>query len=108
MSFVTHPNIDPKSLGKVGVLLGGRSAEREISLMSGNGVLAALKSRGVDAHAFDPALQSVANLAAAKFDRQLIAVHEPRVLGRESLVTGQIDSEHAAQRQPGPVGSADH
>jgi D-alanine-D-alanine ligase len=50
MSFVAHPNIDPKSLGKVGVLLGGRSAEREISLMSGNGVLAALKSRGVDAH----------------------------------------------------------
>ena len=75
MSFVAHPNIDPKSLGKVGVLLGGRSAEREISLMSGNGVLAALKSRGVDAHPFDPALQSVAELAAAKFDRVFIALH---------------------------------
>lgn len=75
MSFVPHPNIDPKSLGKVGVLLGGRSAEREISLMSGNGVLAALKSRGVDAHAFDPALQSVAELAAAGFDRVFIALH---------------------------------
>ena len=47
MSFVAHPNIDPKSLGKVGVLLGGRSAEREVSLMSGNGVLAALRARGV-------------------------------------------------------------
>ena len=43
------------ALGKVAVLMGGRSAEREVSLMSGNGVLAALRSKGVDAHAFDPA-----------------------------------------------------
>ena len=42
--FVPNPTIDPKSLGKVGVLMGGRSAEREISLMSGNGVLAALRA----------------------------------------------------------------
>ena len=48
-------SIDAKALGKVAVLLGGRSAEREVSLMSGTGVLAALKSKGVDAHAFDPA-----------------------------------------------------
>jgi len=75
MSFVAHPNIDPKSLGKVGVLLGGRSAEREISLMSGKGVLAALQSRGVDAHGFDPGLQGVAELAAAGFDRVFIALH---------------------------------
>ncbi|WP_019449552.1 D-alanine--D-alanine ligase [Cupriavidus sp. BIS7] len=75
MSFVAHPNIDPKSLGKVGVLLGGKSAEREISLMSGNGVLAALKSRGVDAHPFDPGLQPIAELAAAGFDRVFIALH---------------------------------
>ena len=47
--------IDPKRLGKVAVLMGGSSAEREISLMSGGGVLAALQSQGVDAHAFDPA-----------------------------------------------------
>ena len=44
--------------GKVGVLFGGRSAEREISLMSGAGVLQALQSQGVDAHAFDPAQRS--------------------------------------------------
>ncbi|WP_454723173.1 MULTISPECIES: D-alanine--D-alanine ligase [Cupriavidus] len=75
MSFVAHPNIDPASLGKVGVLLGGRSAEREISLMSGNGVLTALRSRGVDAHGFDPGLQTVAELAAAGFDRVFIALH---------------------------------
>jgi D-alanine-D-alanine ligase len=42
--------VDARSLGKVAVLMGGRSAEREVSLMSGNGVLAALKSKGVDAH----------------------------------------------------------
>lgn len=75
MSFVANPNIDPASLGKVGVLMGGRSAEREISLLSGNGVLAALRSRGVDAHGFDPALQGVAELVAAGFDRVFIALH---------------------------------
>ncbi|QYF94374.1 D-alanine--D-alanine ligase [Massilia sp. PAMC28688] len=67
--------LDPKSLGKVGVLFGGRSAEREVSIMSGTGVLAALKSKGVDAHAFDPGERSIAELAAEKFDRVFIALH---------------------------------
>jgi D-alanine-D-alanine ligase len=57
------------------VLFGGRSAEREVSLMSGNGVLAALQSKGVDAHAFDPGQRSLAELAAEKFDRVFIALH---------------------------------
>ncbi|MGH8857376.1 MAG: D-alanine--D-alanine ligase, partial [Polaromonas sp.] len=48
--------------GKVAVLMGGLSAEREISLMSGNGVLQALRSRGVDAHAFDPAERDLSEL----------------------------------------------
>lgn len=61
--------------GKVGVLFGGRSAEREVSLMSGNGVLKALQSKGVDAHPFDPAERSLAELAAEKFDRVFIALH---------------------------------
>ena len=64
-----------KALGKVGVLFGGRSAEREISLISGSGVLQALQSKGVDAHAFDPAERSLAELAAEKFDRVFIALH---------------------------------
>lgn len=68
-------NIDPASFGKVGVLFGGRSAEREVSIMSGSGVLAALKSRGVDAHPFDPAERSLAELADEKFDRVFIALH---------------------------------
>jgi D-alanine-D-alanine ligase len=64
-----------RQLGKVGVLFGGRSAEREVSIMSGTGVLAALQSLGVDAHAFDPGTQSLAELAAQKFDRVFIALH---------------------------------
>ena len=61
--------------GKVAVLLGGRSAEREISLKSGNAVLAALKSRGVDAHAFDPAERPLAELKTAGFDRVFLILH---------------------------------
>ncbi len=57
------------------MLFGGRSAERDVSIMSGTGVLAALKSRGVDAHAFDPGQRSIAELAAEKFDRVFIALH---------------------------------
>jgi D-alanine-D-alanine ligase len=66
---------DIAALGKVGVLFGGRSAEREISILSGTGVLQALQAKGVDAHAFDPAEASMADLAAEKFDRVFIALH---------------------------------
>jgi D-alanine-D-alanine ligase len=72
---VSISETDAKALGKVGVLFGGRSAEREISLISGSGVLQALQSKGVDAHAFDPAERSLADLAAEKFDRVFIALH---------------------------------
>jgi len=71
----TTPTLDAAAFGKVGVLFGGRSAEREISLISGAGVLAALQSRGIDAHAFDPGTQSLADLAAQRFDRVFIALH---------------------------------
>ena len=71
----TFTQSDIAALGKVGVLLGGRSAEREISLISGKGVLAALTSKGVDAHPFDPAERSLAELAAENFDRVFIALH---------------------------------
>ena len=63
------------NFGKVGVLMGGRSAERDVSIMSGTGVLNALKSRGIDAHAFDPAERSLAELAAEQFDCVFIALH---------------------------------
>jgi D-alanine-D-alanine ligase len=57
------------------VLFGGRSAERDVSIMSGTGVLKALQSHGIDAHPFDPGTQSMADLAAQKFDRVFIALH---------------------------------
>ncbi|MFC5513172.1 D-alanine--D-alanine ligase [Massilia jejuensis] len=63
------------NFGKVGVLYGGRSAERDVSIMSGTGVLQALKSRGIDAHGFDPAERSLAELAAERFDCVFIALH---------------------------------
>ena len=63
------------NFGKVGVLLGGRSAEREVSLKSGNAVLAALRNRGVDAHPFDTGEQGLDALMAQRFDRVFIALH---------------------------------
>ena len=68
-------NIDVKSLGKVAVLMGGDSAEREVSLMSGSGVLQALRSRGVDAHAFDPAQNALGDLKRDGYARCFIALH---------------------------------
>jgi len=64
-----------KSLGKVAVLLGGKSAEREVSLKSGGMVLAALKKKGVDAHAFDPSEKSLELIEKERFDRAFIALH---------------------------------
>jgi D-alanine-D-alanine ligase len=67
--------VNVAALGRVGVLLGGKSGERDISLMSGKGVLDALISKGVNAHAFDPGQQAITELAAQKFDRVFIALH---------------------------------
>lgn len=61
--------------GKVGVLLGGKSAEREVSLNSGTAVLNALQRSGVDAQGFDPATRTLGDLAMAEFDRVFIALH---------------------------------
>ncbi|AVR95544.1 D-alanine--D-alanine ligase [Pseudoduganella armeniaca] len=73
MTTLTQDEI--RALGKVGVLLGGRSAERDVSIMSGTGVLQALQSQGIDAHGFDTGTRSLAELAAEKFDRVFIALH---------------------------------
>ena len=64
-----------RQLGRVAVLMGGSSAEREISLMSGQGVLQALREQGVDAHAFDPHHRPLQDLKAGGFDRVFIALH---------------------------------
>ena len=77
------------SFGKVAVLMGGMSAEREISLMSGTGVLQALKSRGVDAHAFDPSLRDIGALKTEGFDSCFIALHGR--FGEDGTVQGALE-----------------
>jgi D-alanine-D-alanine ligase len=82
-------SIDVKRLGKTAVLMGGRSAEREVSLMSGTGVLNALKSRGVDAHAFDPAARELIELRHEGFVRVFIALHGRH--GEDGTVQGALE-----------------
>jgi D-alanine-D-alanine ligase len=77
------------SFGKVAVLFGGRSAEREVSLMSGSGVLKALQSKGVDAHAFDPAQRDLSELKREGFDRCFIALHGR--WGEDGTVQGALE-----------------
>ena len=82
-------HIDPKALGKVAVLMGGSSAERAISLLSGTGVLAALRSQGVDAHAFDPAERELTELKRESYARCFIALHGRH--GEDGTVQGALE-----------------
>lgn len=75
--------------GKVAVLMGGASAEREISLMSGQGVLQALRLQGVDAHAFDPAQRDLSELKKDGFERCFIALHGR--FGEDGTVQGALE-----------------
>jgi len=75
--------------GKVAVMMGGRSSEREVSLMSGTGVLEALRSRGVDAWAFDPAERPLDDLAREGFQRVFIALHGR--YGEDGTVQGALE-----------------
>ncbi|MDF0604593.1 D-alanine--D-alanine ligase [Neisseriaceae bacterium TC5R-5] len=76
--------------GKVAVMMGGNSAEREISLMSGNGVLEALLTRGVDAHPFDPAERPLSALKDQGFNRIFIALHGP--FGEDGTLQGALET----------------
>ncbi|MCJ7798569.1 MAG: D-alanine--D-alanine ligase, partial [Polaromonas sp.] len=82
-------NQNSPNFGKVAVLMGGRSAEREISLMSGQGVLQALRARGVDAHAFDPAERDIGELKKDGFARCFIALHGR--FGEDGTVQGALE-----------------
>jgi D-alanine-D-alanine ligase len=77
------------NFGKVAVLLGGKSAERAVSLKSGGMVLAALRSRGVDAHPFDPSTLGLEALLAQRFDRVFIALHGR--FGEDGTVQGILE-----------------
>lgn len=78
-----------KDFGKVAVLMGGSSAEREISLISGQAVLASLLAAGIDACAFDPAAQPVWQLAEMKVDRVFNILHGGA--GEDGTVQGALD-----------------
>ncbi|HTS21585.1 MAG TPA: D-alanine--D-alanine ligase [Casimicrobiaceae bacterium] len=90
--------------GKVAVLMGGPSSEREISFLSGNAVLAALRSRGVDAHPFDPAERPLYELKAAGFDRAFIALHGR--YGEDGTVQGALEVLGVPYTGSGVMGSA--
>ena len=97
-------SVDVKSLGKVAVLMGGPSAEREISLLSGKGVLAALREKGVDAHAFDPVVNSLFDLPREKFARVFIALHGR--FGEDGTVQGVLETLKIPYTGSGVMGSA--
>src|SRR5207342_3460339 len=82
-------NTIAKAMGKVAVLMGGTSAEREVSLMSGTGVLNALLSQGVDACAFDPAHSELSELKDEGFQRVFIALHGRH--GEDGSVQGALE-----------------
>ena len=96
--------VNVAGLGKVGVLLGGKSGERDISLMSGKGVLDALISRGVNAHAFDPDQQAITELAAQKFDRVFIALHGR--YGEDGTMQGLLEQMNLPYTGSGVLASA--
>ena len=78
------------NFGKIAVLMGGPSAEREISLLSGNAVLKALVEKGVDAHGFDPKERPVLDLKRDGFDRVFIALHGR--FGEDGTVQGALET----------------
>jgi D-alanine-D-alanine ligase len=95
---------DPKEFGRVAVLFGGTSSEREISLKSGNACLAALLKRGVDAHGFDPKEKPLTELLTRKFDRVFIALHGPG--GEDGTLQGALEFLGLPYTGSGVMGSA--
>ncbi len=96
--------IDVGNLGKVAVLMGGASAEREVSLMSGAGVLDALRGAGVDAHAFDPSQTQLCELRRAGFARCFIALHGRH--GEDGTVQGALELLGIPYTGPGVMASS--
>jgi D-alanine-D-alanine ligase len=109
MRLTYHPGqlkrvSDPKEFGRVAVMLGGDSSEREISLLTGNAVLEALKRRGVDAHAFDPRDVPLSELTQQRFARVWIALHGPG--GEDGTLQGALEYLGVPYTGSGVMGSA--
>ena len=99
-----HHVREPTKFGRVAVLLGGSSSEREVSLLSGHAVLAALQRRGVRAEAFDPALRALAELHELQIDRVWIALHGPG--GEDGTLQGALEFLGIPYTGSGVMGSA--
>lgn len=110
MSRLRHTGVefrritDAAAFGQVAVLMGGASAEREISLMTGKAVTGALVSRGVNAAAFDPSSRPLTELVTAGFDRVWIALHGPG--GEDGAVQGALEWLGLPYTGSGVLGSA--
>lgn len=90
--------------GRVAVLMGGTSAERDISLMSGEAVLKALREKGIDAHAFDPAVRPLWDLKHESFDRAFLILHGR--YGEDGTVQGALETMGLPYTGSGVMGSA--
>jgi D-alanine-D-alanine ligase len=95
---------EAREFGRVAVVFGGDSSEREISLLSGNAVLEGLKRRGVDAHAFDPRDAALATLLEQGFERVWIALHGPG--GEDGTLQGALEYLGVPYTGSGVMGSA--
>lgn len=93
-----------RNFGRVGVLYGGHSAEREVSLMSGEGVCQALREQGIDAHLFDTGRNSLIELAQAGFDRVFIALHGR--YGEDGTIQGALELLGIPYTGSGPMASS--
>lgn len=96
--------ISPEGFGKVAVLLGGNSAEREVSLASGQAIINALQHYEIDVHAFDPKHQHVSELISGKFDRVFIALHGRG--GEDGSIQGALEQLGLPYTGSGVTGSA--
>ena len=99
-----HMISDASDFGRVAVMLGGDSSEREVSLDTGAAVLKALQAKGINAHAWDPAEKSMAEFANAGFDRVWIALHGPG--GEDGALQGALQWLHVPYTGSGVMASA--
>lgn len=100
----TMQNMQATDFGKVAVLMGGHSAEREISLKSGNAVLKALKNKGVDAHPVDPDINIIQKLLTENFTRAFICLHGRG--GEDGVIQGALETSKIPYTGSGVLGSA--
>ncbi len=98
------PSVAAQDFGRVAVLMGGDSAEREISLRSGAAVLAALQQRGVDAHGIDAGADVLRQLETGRFDRAFIILHGRG--GEDGVIQGALERLGLPYTGSGVLGSA--